>query len=136
MWPLLPAVHLFIFSIDHFGFLAQFVGICPIASPYFIRSIFPAAAAPSLKRPSTADFWVFRLRLGTQVALGLSCFLIGRAQSSLRSDWSDSTPAGGASELSEVSCAREEVALLSVAAYLCLHSHRQPAQVLTLGGDY
>ena len=42
MCPLLLAAQLFICSIDHFGFLAQFVGICPIGRPYFIRRIFPA----------------------------------------------------------------------------------------------
>ena len=40
-------VQLFICSIDHFGFLAQFVGISPIAAPYFIFP--PAGPAQSGK---------------------------------------------------------------------------------------
>lgn len=43
--PLIPAVQLFICSIDHFGFLAQFVGICLIAPPIFHSQHFPSITA-------------------------------------------------------------------------------------------
>ena len=87
---------------------------------------------PSLEKPSSAaddlrfaqDFWVFSLRLGTQVALCLSCFLIGRTQSSLRSDWSDPAPAGGASESSEVSRARPSCSSELIFAYI--HTGNRP----------
>ena len=53
-------VQLFICSIDHFGFLAQFVGISPIAAPYFI---FPAPA------PAQCPVWKGQAPLPTLCAL-------------------------------------------------------------------
>ena len=67
---------LFICQIDHFRFLAQFVGICRITLPYFIRSIFPSRPVwkghhqrcRRFARPKI--FWVFLLGLGHRLRLG------------------------------------------------------------------
>ena len=133
VWPLLPAVFscLFVRLIISDFLLSLLVFL---RSPPHI-SFSQHQRLPSLERPSTAadnlrfaqDFWVFSLRLGTQVALCFSCFLIGRTQSPPRSDWSDPTPAGGASEVSEVSCARGQVASppkLLIFAYI--HTGNRP----------
>ena len=130
VWPLLPAVFscLFVRLIISDFLLSLLVFL---RSPPHI-SFSHQQRLPSLERPSTAadalrfaqEFW---LRLGAQVALSLSCLLIGRTQSSPRSDWSEPTPAGGASEVSEVSCARGQVASppkLLIFAYI--HTGNRP----------
>ena len=69
-WPLLPAAKLFICSIDHFGFLAQFVGICPIGQlPYFIGRIFPPFPLPVWK--GHADAALTTLCATQELFLGL-----------------------------------------------------------------
>ena len=83
---------------------------------------------PSLERPlcSAADalrdprFLGFLPPIGTQVALSLSCFLIGRTQSYLRSDWSNPAPTGGASESEDL---REAGKLLLGGAWLLIFAY-------------
>ena len=142
--PLIPAVQLFICSIDHFGFLAQFVGICPIAPPYFIRSIFPASppAQSGKAKHRCRQFALCPRFLGFQPPIGdTGCALL-----LLLPHWSNPIPSslwlvgsdsGGWSVGGLGGVLRARGSCSSPwRAYLCLHSHRQPAQVLTLGGDY
>ena len=102
--------------------------------PIFHPQDFPSH--PSPERPplpilcATQEFWVFSLWLGLRLRLSCQalwlvelnpfCSVIGQI-------W-----------LRREECrSRRRCALARCShAYLCLHSHRQPAQVLTLGGDY
>ena len=126
-------------------FLLSLLVFVRSASPIFHPQDFPTVPTQSGKammqrcrrfaRPK--NFWVFSLQLGNRLRLGCPafplvepnpiCVLIGRIR--LRR----------VERRSRRWVARGQVAPLlgkDRRAYLCLHSHRQPAQVLTLGGDY
>ena len=109
--------------------------------PYFIRSIFPASP-PAQSGKAKHRCRRFALYPRILAPIGGT----GRAQPVLPPHWSNpilsalwlvGADSGGWSVggLGGVLRARPSC-LSSQAAYLCLHSHRQPAQVLTLGGDY
>ena len=96
---------------------------------------------PSLEKPSSAaddlrfaqDFWVFSLRLG-DTGCALLVLLPHWSNPILSALWLVRSSSGGWSV--GVVGGVSRAAKLLLWAYLCLHSHRQPAQVLTLGGDY